>query len=541
METTKSPASVIVIGAGAGGIAAAARLALEGFQVKVVEKNNFVGGRCSLLHKDGYRYDQGPSLVLMPEFFRQAFQELGTSLENEGIHMLECEPNYCIWFPDHDHIELSRDIPHLKAQMEYHEGPGGFNRFCTFLAESGLQYELCKESIFKQSFPTLRSMFHPALFKGFLHIRPWTSMYSQVAKYFRSEKMRRVWSFESMYLGISPYRALGAFSLLPYIEMTDGIWYPRGGFQRVLHALSEVGRRLGVEYLLDSPVAKIELSDDNAKATGVRLETGEVLRADIIVVNADLVYAYNHLLSPSREAERLRKRSTSCSSISFYWAFNEQIPELRPHNVFLAGRFRESFDRIFDDHDVPEDFSFYVNVPSRVDVTAAPAGRESVMVLVPVGRLVDTLDRDEEEKRWNILVAQTRDIVLDTIEARTGARNLREKLVHEIVNSPLTWREKFNLDRGAILGLSHDFDNILWFRPQMKHFAIKGLYFTGSSTHPGAGVPACLLSGKFVVREIMKDWMEAKTTTKDYRRWVMLAMAFGLLTALSIARSSYRW
>lgn len=309
----------------------------------------------------------------------------------------------------------------------------------------------------------------------------------------------------------------------------------------MLHALSEVGRRLGVEYLLDSPVAKIELSDDNAKATGVRLETGEVLRADIIVVNADLVYAYNHLLSPSREAERLRKRSTSCSSISFYWAFNEQIPELRPHNVFLAGRFRESFDRIFDDHDVPEDFSFYVNVPSRVDVTAAPAGRESVMVLVPVGRLVDTLDRDEEEKRWNILVAQTRDIVLDTIEARTGARNLREKLVHEIVNSPLTWREKFNLDRGAILGLSHDFDNILWFRPQMKHFAIKGLYFTGSSTHPGAGVPACLLSGKFVVREIMKDWMEAKTTTKDYRRWVMLAMAFGLLTALSIARSSYRW
>ncbi|GAQ44822.1 phytoene dehydrogenase [Aspergillus niger] len=516
METTKSPASVIVIGAGAGGIAAAARLALEGFQVKVVEKNNFVGGRCSLLHKDGYRYDQGPSLVLMPEFFRQAFQELGTSLENEGIHMLECEPNYCIWFPDHDHIELSRDIPRLKAQIEFHEGPRGFSRFCTFLAESGLQYELC-----------------------FLYIRPWTSMYSQAAKYFRSEKMRRVWSFESMYLGISPYRALGAFSLLPYIEMTDGIWYPRGGFQRVLHALSRVGRRLGVEYLLDSPVAKIELSDDNAKATGVRLESGEVLRADIVVVNADLVYAYNHLLPPSPKAERLRKRSTSCSSISFYWAFNEQIPELRPHNVFLAGQFRESFDRIFNDHDVPEDFSFYVNVPSRVDVTAAPAGKESVMVLVPVGRLVDTLGPDEQEKRWNELVAQTRNIVLDTIEARTGARNLREKLVHELVNSPLTWREKFNLDRGAILGLSHDFDNVLWFRPHMKHPAIQSLYFTGCSTHPGAGVPACLLSGKFVVQQIMEDWMEAKATTRDYRLWVMLAMAFGLLTALSLAKSSY--
>lgn len=307
----------------------------------------------------------------------------------------------------------------------------------------------------------------------------------------------------------------------------------------MLHALSRVGRRLGVEYLLDSPVAKIELSDDNAKATGVRLESGEVLRADIVVVNADLVYAYNHLLPPSPKAERLRKRSTSCSSISFYWAFNEQIPELRPHNVFLAGQFRESFDRIFNDHDVPEDFSFYVNVPSRVDVTAAPAGKESVMVLVPVGRLVDTLGPDEQEKRWNELVAQTRNIVLDTIEARTGARNLREKLVHELVNSPLTWREKFNLDRGAILGLSHDFDNVLWFRPHMKHPAIQSLYFTGCSTHPGAGVPACLLSGKFVVQQIMEDWMEAKATTRDYRLWVMLAMAFGLLTALSLAKSSY--
>jgi phytoene desaturase (3,4-didehydrolycopene-forming) len=179
------------------------------------------------------RFDQGPSLVLMPELFRQAFESLGTSLEGEGIEMLKCEPNYCIWFADRDFIELSRDMPHLKAQIEHHEGPGGFQRFCAFQVEAGLQYQLAMESVFRQSFPTLWSMFHPSLLKALFHLRPWTSIYKQASRFFHSEKMRRVWSFTSMYLGMSPYRAPGTYTLLPYIEISDGIWYPKGGFQQV--------------------------------------------------------------------------------------------------------------------------------------------------------------------------------------------------------------------------------------------------------------------------------------------------------------------
>ncbi|GKZ50683.1 hypothetical protein AbraIFM66951_003947, partial [Aspergillus brasiliensis] len=444
----------------------------------------------------------------MPELFRQAFEDLDTTMENEGINMLGCEPNYCIWFADKDHIELSRDITRLKTEIGRHEGRDGFNRFCSFLAEAGRQYEFCMASVFHHSFPSVWNLLHPALLKSFLYLRPWTSMYHQASKYFRSEKMRRIWSFESMYLGMSPYRTPGAFCLLPYIEIADGIWYPEGGFQKVLHALSEVGRRFGVEYCLNSPVRSIELCERSAKATGVRLESGEVLHADVVVVNADLVYAYNNLLPQSPIAKGLRKKSTSCSSISFYWGFSEKIPELRPHNMFMATQFAESFDKIFDHHEIPKDFSFYVNVPSRVDGTAAPAGKESVMVLVPVGHLVDTVSNKEQEKEWQKLVARTRETVFEEIEARTGARHLREKLVHEVVNSPITWREKFNLDRGAILGLSHAFENVLWFRPQLKHPDIRNVYFTGCSTHPGAGVPACLLSGKFVVQQIMEDRKE---------------------------------
>lgn len=305
---------------------------------------------------------------------------------------------------------------------------------------------------------------------------------------------------------------------------------------QVLNALSEVGRRLGVEYHLNSPVSNIELCESSHKATGVRLESGDVLHADVVVVNADLVYAYNNLLPRSPIAEGLRKRSTSCSSISFYWGFSEQIPELRPHNMFMATQFSQSFDRIFDHHEIPEDFSFYVNVPSRVDATAAPPGKESVMVLVPVGHLVDTLDNEEQVEEWQELVARTRETVLDEIEARTGARHLREKLVHELVNSPITWREKFNLDRGAILGLSHTFENILWFRPQLRHPDIEGLYFTGCSTHPGAGVPACLLSGKFVVQQLLEDWKKTGDPTQASKQTIIILLtAFGILSAVFVS------
>jgi phytoene desaturase (3,4-didehydrolycopene-forming) len=154
-----------------------------------------------------------------------------------------------------------------------------------------------------------------------------------------------------------------------------------------------------VKFLLGTTVKKIELSQTGDRAVGVRLESGRVLQADFIAINADLVYAYSKLLPSSRYSQALQRRSTSCSSISFYWEFSKRLPELRPRNVFLANAYRESFDAIFDEHRIPDDFSFYVNVPSRVDSTAAPEGKESVMVLVPVNHLTSGGDAVDAEKK----------------------------------------------------------------------------------------------------------------------------------------------
>jgi phytoene desaturase (3,4-didehydrolycopene-forming) len=241
------------------------------------------------------------------------------------------------------------------------------------------------------------------------------------------------------------------------------------------------------------------LSGDSGSATGVILTSGEVLTADTVVVNADLVYAYNELLPSSSFAESLKRRPTSCSSISFFWSFDRIIPELRTHNIFLADDYRESFDSIFKDHGIPSELSFYVNVPSRIDSTAAPPDMDAVVVLIPVGHL-------EENTYWDTsfhtIISKVRKAVFDTIESRTGARGLRDHLLSEKIETPFSWKEKFNLDKGAILGLSHSFFNVLSFRPKTQHDKISGLYFVGASTHPGTGVPICLASSKIVSQQI---------------------------------------
>ncbi|KAL6412511.1 phytoene dehydrogenase [Ilyonectria robusta] len=525
----RSP-TVIVVGAGAGGIATAARLAKKGATVTVVEKHEFVGGRCSLIHRNGYRFDQGPSLLLMPEVFHQTFEDLDTSLEKENVQLMKCDTNYNIWFEDKSCFQVSTDLSRMGKQIEHHEGKQGLQQFLAFMKESGNHYDLSMAHVMSRNFSHLFSMLRPQFLKSVFTLHPFESVYSRASRYFKSEKVRRVFTFASMYLGMSPFDAPGTYSLLQYTELAHGIAYPIGGFQKVLDALAKVGRRLGVKYRLGTPVSSIIVSGNIAR--GVRLESGEELYADIVVVNADLVYAYNNLLPPSSYSLSLTRRPASCSSISFFWSFDRVIPELQAHNVFLANEYRESFDAIFKRHSLPEEPSFYVNVPSRIDPSAAPTGKDAVVILIPVGHISDDALNAQD---WDSLVTFAREFVLQTIESRTGARGLRDCLLHESVDTPLTWRSKFNLDRGAILGLSHSFFNVLSFRPKNKHRDIGGLYFVGASTHPGTGVPVCLASGKIVSEQITQDW------SRTPRAWWKVAWDILRVTILVMTLSFSAW
>ena len=340
-----------------------------------------------------------------------------------------------------------------------------------------------------------------------------------------------------------------------------------------------VGQRLGVNYRFSTEVSKILLSPDGSRATGILLANGERLEADVIINNSDLVYAYNNLMPPTPYAKSLSQRPGSCSSISFYWALDRKIEQLNTHNVFLADEYRESFDSIFKKHLIPNEPSFYVNVPSRIDPSAAPEGKDSMVILVPVGNLLDSPDqpttgpndvlRNSDARRnhgdstkltndskqagispantqdWPAMVALARKTILSTIKARTGI-DVAPHIVFEASNDPATWRDRFNLDRGAILGLSHSFFNVLSFRPSTRARrggpldgkfgggilgriaelvfsggSIKGLYMVGASAHPGTGMPIVLAGGKLVAEQVLMDlgmefpWRDAWSESEE--------------------------
>jgi phytoene desaturase (3,4-didehydrolycopene-forming) len=432
--------------------------------------------------------------------------------------LLKCEPNYNLWFGDGESFELSTDTARMKLEVEKWEGIDGFERYLGFLQEAHRHYEQSIIHVLRKNFKNLFHMARPSFLRYLFTLHPFESIYYRASKYFYTERLRRVFTFGSMYMGMSPFDAPGTYSLLQYTELAEGIWYPKGGFHVVLDKLVKIGQRMGVEYRLSTDVAAINLSSNGKRVEGVRLSSGEDLSADIVVVNADLVYAYNNLLPTSAKAKSLSQKPVSCSSISFYWALDKQVPELTAHNIFLADDYKDSFDDIFKRQLIPQEPSFYVNVPSRVDPTAAPAGKDTVVVLVPVGHLVDKHaaggTKSTSEQNWQAMINMARSKVLDTIEGRTGAK-MRHAILHEEINTPGSWKEKFNLDKGAILGLSHSFFNVLSFRPSTKHAKYEDLYFVGASTHPGTGVPICLAGSKIVTEQILDHIRVAVPWTRN--------------------------
>lgn len=303
---------------------------------------------------------------------------------------------------------------------------------------------------------------------------------------------------------MSPYDGLAPYSLLQYTELAEGIWYPKGGFNKVLQSIETIAVRHGAKFNYNSDIREI-IVDNMGAATGVRLENGETVTSDIVICNADLVYAYNNLLPKTSYAKTLGKKELTSSSISFYWSMNVVVPQLQAHNVFLAKDYKESFDQIFKQHTLPDEPSFYVNVPSRVDPTAAPENRDTIVVLVPVGHISDRVTVD-----FDLLVKRARDQVIDILEKRLKIADFKSMIDHEIVNDPRSWQNEFNLWKGSILGLSHSFFQVLCFRPSLKCKIFKNLYFVGASVQPGTGVPIVLCGAKLLEKQLCDRFLEPK-------------------------------
>lgn len=485
--------TALIIGAGLGGIATAARLARQGYEVTVLEKNAGPGGRCDQMTRDGHRFDIGPTLFLMPEIFAETYSALGERMQDH-LDLQRIDPTYCIRFDDGMQLSLTADLNDMQAQLEAIE-PGSFGGFLRYLSEGHLHYNLSLQRFVGRNFYNLLEYFSPQNLPLLFRLKALVKHYDNIGKYFENPHLKAAFTFQNMYLGLSPYDAPATFSLLQYTELAGGVWFPMGGLYEVVKSLVSIAETHGVRFLYNSAVERIEVK--GRRATGALLQNGTSLEADVIVANADLPYVYKNLLPDNGEAEQLERMKYTCSAIMFYWGLDKVYQKLGVHNVFLAGDYRASFDRIFEDKSLPDEPSFYVHAPARVDPAAAPQGEETLFVLVPAGHL-------DEGQDWAALQSQARKAVLDRL-AKAGMPDIEAHLKFENSYTPRDWMSVYNLAKGAAFGLSHNFLQVGYLRPQNRHRRYRNLYFAGSSTHPGTGLPMVLLSAKLTSERILKE------------------------------------
>ncbi|MGB8214734.1 MAG: phytoene desaturase family protein [Anaerolineales bacterium] len=489
--------NIIVIGAGIGGIAVSGRLARAGHNVTVIEKSDHPGGRASFIQKNGYRFDTGPTLFLMPEVFAETYAALGERMEDH-LELVHLDPTYRAHFHDGNSLDLTYQMPSMREQLDALE-PGAFGQFLKFMAEGYTNYHLGLDKFVGRNFYSLAEYFDlgnlPLLFK----MKALVSHASNTARYFKDSRLQAAFSFQNMYLGLSPYEAPATYSLLQYTELGDGVWFPKGGLYRPIETLAKIVAGLGVRFEYGIAVKQINI--EGSRATGVTLEDGKGMSADLVIANADLPYVYANLLPDDGTAAHLSRKKYTSSALMFYWGVKGvKSPELLHHNVFLAdNEYRASFERIFRDFGLPENPSFYVNAPARTDPSFAPADGDSLMVLVPVGHINAAQPQD-----WDALRERARSFVIDRLEG-IGVKDLGKRIVLEETMGPPEYLKMLNLAKGSAFGLSHNFAQIGYLRPHNRHPRYKNLYFAGASTHPGTGLPIVLLSAKLTAERIQME------------------------------------
>lgn len=488
--------SAIVVGAGLGGIAAAARLAQSGVKVTVIEKNARPGGRCDRISRDGHHFDTGPTLFVMPRVYVAEFAALGVSL-NEALELQRLDPTYRLVFDDGSQLALTSDMKSLQDQLEAIQ-PDSFGGFLRYMDEGRRHYNLAMEHLVNRDFRSAGEFFNLRNLPLLHSLKPLSPHYRNMSAYFAEPRLKAAFTFQDVYMGLSPFEAPATFSMMPYTELAHGVWYPKGGMYSVVEALVKIALQSGVEFVYNAPVETIEIS--NSHTTGVVLEGGERMAADAVLANADLPYVYQDLLPQDGAAERLARKRYSCSVVSFFWGVDQRYEALGAHTLFLADDFRANFEAIMRDLSIPANPSLYIHAPARLDPGMAPAGEDTLIAIVPVGHI-----NERQEQDWKSLIEQARQAVFRRLRL-VGITDLETHIKFETCFTPPSWRKRYNLMKGSTHGLCHNLTQLGYFRPGSRHPRYRNLYFAGASTHPGTGAPTALISARQAAQRMLDDF-----------------------------------
>jgi phytoene desaturase len=489
------PISVIVIGAGIGGITAAIHLAKRGLQVTVLEKNAHPGGRCDRFSRDGHHFDTGPTLFVMPLLYEAEFRALGTSM-HERLDLQRVDPTYHLVFDNGSQLALTSDMKSMQEQLEAIQ-PGSFQGLLRYLQEGGRHYQLVLDNLVNRDFRRASDLFSLQNLDLIFRLKPLIGHYRNMSAYFDEPRLKSAFTFQDIYTGLSPFEAPATFSMMPYTELAHGVWYPKGGMYRIVETLTDLARQAGVELIFNSAVERIDVNATHTR--GVLLVDGSRLDSDVVLANADLPYVYRHLLPEDSMAESLSHKRFSCSAISFFWGVDKKYESLGPHTLFLADDYRENFESIDRDLSLPANPSLYLHAPARLDPSMAPIEQDTLTAIVPVGHM-----SNDGGQNWGELRDQARQHVFRRLRT-LGITDLEAHIKFEDTVTPPSWAKRYNLMKGATHGLSHRLTQMACFRPSNRHPRYQNLYFVGASTHPGTGIPTAMVSGRLVSERIREE------------------------------------
>ncbi|GAF12067.1 phytoene dehydrogenase [Bacillus sp. JCM 19045] len=485
---------IIVIGAGPGGLATAMLLAGKGYNVKVVEKQPFVGGRTSSFNQDGFTFDRGPTFFSMPHILEELFASVGRNMA-DYLDLREINPMYelrfddVIFTPPRDTEEAYQKIEQLF--------PGNGNGYLRFMTETRKKMAMLM--------PLLQNK-HDSLF-DYGRLRALTalpslslgkSLYDELSKYFTDERLKLSFTFQSKYLGMSPWDCPGAFSILSFMEHEYGVFHPIGGVNQITKALARAFTELGGTIELSKGVKKILI--DQGKAYGVEYENGEKELLDDLIINADFAYAMSELVEDGKlkkySKKKLETKKYSCSTFMIY-ANVDKVYDLPHHFILFSKDYKRNVEEITGSKQLSDDPSIYIHNPIVTDKSLAPEGKSPLYLLAPVPNNMSDIDWDEQKETFV-------DLVLDQIEKKSGFKDLRNHIETYSVVSPVNWEQDFNVYKGATFNLSHNLGQMMYFRPHNKFEEIKNCWLTGGGTHPGSGLPTILESARITANGLMK-------------------------------------
>ena len=486
------PQSVIVVGGGFGGLAAATFLADAGVDVQLYEQYDRLGGHAGVLEREGFRFDTGPSWYLMPDVFERFFGQFDR--EPSDYYALErLDPQYRVHWKDGDSVDIAPNRANIHEIFDsYEDGAGeALDRYLDTAAEN---YELAMERVLYAGRERLRDYLDPALLPMVPRLRLFGTIDDYVARFFDHPKLRQLLEYTLVFLGGAPHNTPALYSIMAHVDFNLNVFYPEGGIAGVVDALATLARQQGVDIETGVTVEQITPTSDGPSVVTDRGTD----HSEVVVSNANPAYTERELLPPAardHDPEYWNERTYGPSAFMLYLGVEGDVAPLAHHTLVLPTDWDAHFEHIFDDPGWPDEPAYYLSVPSVTDDTVAPDGHHAVVILVPLAPGLD----DTPERR-----AQFREQILADLAANTGV-DLRDRIVVEETACVSDYVNRFGDPQGTALGLAHTLWQTGPFRPGHRT-GVDGLYYTGGFTAPGIGMPMCLLSGEHAATAVLDDY-----------------------------------